>query len=206
MPSKRASSAPTVVLARPPQRRQIHPLQPHHQLPPRDRHGDCRDDPRRELAARRVAGRELPPGRYRRDVRRQRGSASRARRGAGPEGAEGGRCPCFRGRWPRRAGLGRRGDCRRAAGPRPRRSSWRSTRPTTSGRGAGRVEFYQLGFDPVVEIAAEHGEGVGDLLDEITARCPARRDGASRRSPRRKPPSPSSAGRTSGSPRCSTSC
>jgi GTP-binding protein len=39
------------------------------------------------------------------------------------------------------------------------------------------VEFYTLGFEPVVEIAAEHGEGVGDLLDELVARLPeARRD------------------------------
>src|SRR3954469_4165113 len=40
------------------------------------------------------------------------------------------------------------------------------------------VEFYTLGFEPVVEIAAEHGEGTGDLLDEIIARLPARRDPA----------------------------
>ncbi len=50
---------------------------------------------------------------------------------------------------------------------------------TDDKRAKGRaLEFYQLGFDPVVEVAAEHGEGVGDLLDEITARFPARRDGA----------------------------
>jgi GTP-binding protein len=40
------------------------------------------------------------------------------------------------------------------------------------------VEFYALGFEPVVEIAAEHGEGTGDLLDEIIARLPTRRDPA----------------------------
>ena len=35
---------------------------------------------------------------------------------------------------------------------------------------AGAVEFYQLGFDPVFEVSAEHGEGTGDLLDEIVQR------------------------------------
>ena len=34
------------------------------------------------------------------------------------------------------------------------------------------LEFYQFGFDPVVEVAAEHGIGVGDLLDEVLARLP----------------------------------
>ena len=29
------------------------------------------------------------------------------------------------------------------------------------------MEFFQLGFDPVTEISAEHGTGVADLLDEI---------------------------------------
>jgi GTPase len=28
-------------------------------------------------------------------------------------------------------------------------------------------EFYRLGFDPVFEVSAEHGQGVADLLDEI---------------------------------------
>lgn len=36
----------------------------------------------------------------------------------------------------------------------------------------GAVEFHRLGFDPVVEISAEHGAGVGDLLDEITRLVP----------------------------------
>ena len=44
---------------------------------------------------------------------------------------------------------------------------------TDDRRAKGRsVEFYSLGFEPIVEIAAEHGEGVGDLLDEIIARFP----------------------------------
>src|SRR6185503_10853669 len=35
---------------------------------------------------------------------------------------------------------------------------------------SGVVEFYELGFDPVFEISAEHGEGVGDLLDAVVER------------------------------------
>ncbi len=35
---------------------------------------------------------------------------------------------------------------------------------------AGAMEFYQLGLDPVFEISAEHGLGVGDLLEAITER------------------------------------
>ena len=34
------------------------------------------------------------------------------------------------------------------------------------------LEFYQLGFDPVIEIAAEHGDGVAELLDAVIARLP----------------------------------
>ena len=50
---------------------------------------------------------------------------------------------------------------------------------TDDKRARGRMlEFYQLGFEPVVEIAAEHGDGVGDLLDEIASRLPAGRDRA----------------------------
>ena len=35
---------------------------------------------------------------------------------------------------------------------------------------AGVMEFYQLGFDPVLEISAEHAMGIGELLEAIAAR------------------------------------
>ncbi len=35
-------------------------------------------------------------------------------------------------------------------------------------------EFHALGFEPVFRIAAEHGVGVGDLLDEVVSRLPTR--------------------------------
>lgn len=48
---------------------------------------------------------------------------------------------------------------------------------TDDKKARGRVlEFHELGFDPVVEIAAEHGEGVGDLLDEVVRRLPERKE------------------------------
>ncbi|HEX3645286.1 MAG TPA: ribosome biogenesis GTPase Der [Vicinamibacterales bacterium] len=40
------------------------------------------------------------------------------------------------------------------------------------------MEFFQLGFDPVTEISAEHGTGVADLMDEIVARVNTRSPGA----------------------------
>jgi GTP-binding protein len=36
----------------------------------------------------------------------------------------------------------------------------------------GALELYRLGFDPVVEVSAEHGHGVHELLEEITGRLP----------------------------------
>jgi GTP-binding protein len=37
---------------------------------------------------------------------------------------------------------------------------------------SGTLELYRLGFDPIIEISAEHGQAVGDLLDEVTKRLP----------------------------------
>jgi GTP-binding protein len=37
---------------------------------------------------------------------------------------------------------------------------------------AGALEFYQLGFDEVFEISAEHGQGTGDLLDALVQHLP----------------------------------
>jgi GTP-binding protein len=42
-------------------------------------------------------------------------------------------------------------------------------------RMAEAAEFYRLGFSPLVEVSAEHGLGVGDLLDEIVRRLPPER-------------------------------
>ena len=40
------------------------------------------------------------------------------------------------------------------------------------------MEFFQLGFDPVTEISAEHGTGVADLLDEMVRRLAGRASSA----------------------------
>ena len=90
------------------------------------------------------------------------------------------------------------------------------------------IQFYELGFDPLFEVSAEHGTGVGDLLDEIVRRlkksdqaardtdqaadehghddddAPTRNVRAATRGAKRR--WPSSAGRTRASRRWSTGC
>jgi GTP-binding protein len=48
---------------------------------------------------------------------------------------------------------------------------------------AGVVDMYQLGFDPVLEVSAEHGDGVGDLLDAIVEALPRASAGAASAGP-----------------------
>jgi GTP-binding protein len=53
---------------------------------------------------------------------------------------------------------------------------------------AGALEFYQLGFEPVLEISAEHGEGIGDLLDAIVERVRKPSHGGAEQEQAAKPP------------------
>jgi GTPase len=42
------------------------------------------------------------------------------------------------------------------------------------------IQFYELGFDPLIELSAEHATGVDDLLDEIVRHLPGDRGSLSR--------------------------
>ena len=65
-------------------------------------------------------------------------------------------------------------------------------------------EFARLGFDGAHFVSAEHGQGIGDLLDAALEGLPSVVARAGRG--RGRSPSRSSAGRTSGSRRSSTAC
>lgn len=56
----------------------------------------------------------------------------------------------------------------------------------TDDKRASDQDFYQLGIEPVVGIAAEHGQGIGDLLDEVVGRLKARPASAGRSARARK--------------------
>jgi len=45
------------------------------------------------------------------------------------------------------------------------------------------MEFYRLGFEPVLEISAEHGSGVYELLEDVLARLPPARGAAPDKEP-----------------------
>ena len=50
---------------------------------------------------------------------------------------------------------------------------------TDDRRGRSRaMEFYRMGFEPALEVSAEHGDGVYELLEEMVARLPARKPAA----------------------------
>ena len=83
----------------------------------------------------------------------------------------------------------------------------------------GGLEMYRLGFDTVIEISAEHGDGTGDLLELIVEKLGLKADApdapdAPRMHPRhlrhrkrrKKPRSRSSAGPTPASHRSSIDC
>jgi GTPase len=44
----------------------------------------------------------------------------------------------------------------------------------TDDKRAADHDFYQLGIEPIVSIAAEHGQGIGDLLDEVVSHLKAK--------------------------------
>ena len=134
-----ARKSPVCRARRPPQRGEIDAVQPHdrHAAAPSSRRSPAR---RATSLARPVVWRGVvvPAVRYRRAVRRERGSAARAGRRAGAARHRGRRPPGVRRRRPGGAGAGGRDDRPRAPRDRPAGDRSPSTRPTTSAREAAR--------------------------------------------------------------------
>ena len=184
MPSKRASSAPTVVLVGRPnvgKSTLFNRITDSRRAIVTAIAGTTRDV--NSLPAE-WQGDDVPPRRYRRDVRRQRGSAARARRDAGPEGAAGSGCPCFRGGWTGRAGVRATRRLPASCGPCPRRSSSRSTRPTTSARGAGPSSSTSWDSTRSSSSRPSTATGSGICSTRSPHSCPHVVTSASRRRPR----------------------
>jgi GTP-binding protein len=53
-------------------------------------------------------------------------------------------------------------------------------------------EFFSLGFDPVIEVSAEHGDGVAELLDAVVERIGGRGESRADESPESRIPTPES--------------
>ena len=187
------------------QRRQVDAREPH----PRPPRGDRRGAPRCHARPQDGRGRMERPAVHARRHRRLAGQRRRARR----EGARAGRAG---------DGRGRRRCCSSStpASASPTRTSGSpaccaadrdkviviANKVDAERREADAWAFGRLGLGDPWLVSALHGRGTGDLLDQLVERLPAEhvRQSNRRTTATRCLPSPSSAGPTSASRRCST--